>query len=485
MKKINSVLRLTIVIILLFSSGSHASSQNGHYWTQQYGTKSMLLSGSVIGGVEDLGAVYYNPARLSQIEGKLFVLSADVYEYNALKVKDPFGDKTSISQNDLSGIPNLTAGTFTIPFLKNHYFGWSIMVRGNTDLSFNYKNDVHEDVFNDIPGTEYFGAELGILSKTKEQWFGGAWAYPFNDKLSIGLSGFLSVLDIAKGTTTNLYALTEAGQTATFQDSKEIKFHHISALLKLGLSYQREKAIYGLTIKTPQLGIDGNAKFNKEYIFVGIEGVHENPYQFIATHQKELATNYRSPWSLGIGTSQQLGSRLTVYASSEYYMNVKEYTLFEAKDYISQSSNEINSFKYTDKLKSVINGGFGLEFVLSDKIRAYGSFCTDFSAVEDNPISFIGNKESATNSTLKADFYHFGGGFVLSFKKADITFGTTYTGGKQYMSRAFNFPSGNDDNLFSEEDLSTINWSRWRFVFSFSLPFLKDFEKKIEEKIGL
>ncbi len=51
---------------------SRLTAQDGHYWTQQYGTRSMLLNGSVIGGVEDLGAVYYNPARLSQIDNPVF-----------------------------------------------------------------------------------------------------------------------------------------------------------------------------------------------------------------------------------------------------------------------------------------------------------------------------------------------------------------------------------------------------------------------------
>ena len=71
-------------------------SQDGHYWTQQYGTRSMLLSSSVIGGVDDLGAVYYNPARLSQISNPAFLLSADVYEWNRLKVDDAFGNNKNV-----------------------------------------------------------------------------------------------------------------------------------------------------------------------------------------------------------------------------------------------------------------------------------------------------------------------------------------------------------------------------------------------------
>lgn len=73
--------KLFIIAIIFILASVTAFTQDGHYWTQQYGTRSMLLSGSIIGGVNDLGAVYYNPARLPQITAPAFLLSADVYEH--------------------------------------------------------------------------------------------------------------------------------------------------------------------------------------------------------------------------------------------------------------------------------------------------------------------------------------------------------------------------------------------------------------------
>ncbi len=63
---------------------SQLAAQDGHFWTQQYGTRSMLLSGSIIGGVDDLGAVYYNPARLSQITNNAFLI-----ERRCLRTEQP------------------------------------------------------------------------------------------------------------------------------------------------------------------------------------------------------------------------------------------------------------------------------------------------------------------------------------------------------------------------------------------------------------
>jgi hypothetical protein len=66
--KSHRILLITTLTLLIATSLCELQAQSGHYWTNQYGTRSMLLSGSVIGGVEDLGAVFYNPARLSQTE---------------------------------------------------------------------------------------------------------------------------------------------------------------------------------------------------------------------------------------------------------------------------------------------------------------------------------------------------------------------------------------------------------------------------------
>src|SRR5882672_432944 len=158
------VLALTLICPMM------VSGQDSHYWTQQYGTKSMLLSGSVIGGVEDLGAVYYNPARLSVISNTAFMLSASVYELNSFKVTDAFGSSKNSSTSTLKGVPTLAAGAFKIKRLQKHFFAYAILSRQNSDFNMSYKNEVYQDVFSTLPGNEYFGAEVNIQGTSSEHW---------------------------------------------------------------------------------------------------------------------------------------------------------------------------------------------------------------------------------------------------------------------------------------------------------------------------
>jgi len=53
-------LLLNFVIIVLQVS---STAQENNYWSIQYGTRSTLLGGAVIGSVSDLSATFYNPCR--------------------------------------------------------------------------------------------------------------------------------------------------------------------------------------------------------------------------------------------------------------------------------------------------------------------------------------------------------------------------------------------------------------------------------------
>ncbi len=55
-------LRVTITISLfVIILPAKLQSQGTYYWNQNYGTRSNILGGQVIGSVEDITAVYYNP----------------------------------------------------------------------------------------------------------------------------------------------------------------------------------------------------------------------------------------------------------------------------------------------------------------------------------------------------------------------------------------------------------------------------------------
>jgi hypothetical protein len=73
--------------IVLNNFYANVSAQDAHYWTLQYGPKSSLLGGAVIGSVNDVSATFYNPGALALAEDLAFAVSADVFEFSSVTLE--------------------------------------------------------------------------------------------------------------------------------------------------------------------------------------------------------------------------------------------------------------------------------------------------------------------------------------------------------------------------------------------------------------
>lgn len=441
----------------------------------------MLLSGSVVAGVEDLGAVYYNPGRLAAMPNAAFLLSANVYEYNSITVSDAFGSSKNAGKSEIKGVPTLAAGTFKIKSLPRHFFAYAFLTRQNSDLGFGYRDEVHKDVLASLPGDEYFGAYISLNSKTNEQWVGLTWSYAVTPKFSVGVTTNFSTSSQDKSNTIDMQALSQANEVAIYRYNRNYSYKQNGLLWKIGLASDLGKWQLGLTITTPTLHLSGKGSYNYEEFYSPIAGMTAKPPTYSSSYQKDIAATYRSPWSVGLGASRALG-RNKIHFSTEWYSSVPEYTLMQAADHISQSnSNDTIKFQLVDQVKSIWNAGIGAEIFISEKVSGFASFSTDFTTVAGDITRFVERQALANNSSWNTDFYHVGGGVVLKLKGADITLGATHTGASQDIPRPVNFPESATDKIFSTGDQANIQWDRWRLVFSFSFPFLKDYANKLTD----
>ncbi len=471
---------LRFAVALFATTFSYPSlSQDGHYWTQQYGTRSILLSGSIIGGVNDLGAVYYNPGRLAVISNSAFLLSASVYEYNAITISNAFGVSQSASKSEIKGVPNLAAGTFKVGFLPKHFFAYAIQTRQNTDLSFSYRNEVHKDVFATLAGDEWLQAEVGVSQKSSDVWTGVTWSYPISPKYSVGVTTNFSTNTQSIGSNINLQALSQSDQVAMYKYNRSFSYTQYSLLWKAGLAASLGKWELGLTVTTPSLKLSGKGSYTFEHFFSTIPGLTTVAEQYSTSFQDDLETKNRTPWAIGFGATRLLG-RNKLHMSTEWFSAISQYTMMSAASHVSQSNPlDTIGFQLVDQAKSVLNAGIGMEFYLSKSISGFASFSTDFSAVTNGISRFLERQDQASASSWNVDFYHLGGGIMLNLKGADLTIGATHTGASREIPRPVNFPENSGQNIFSTSDTADFRWDRWRLIFSFSFPFLKDYEKKL------
>lgn len=474
--------RLLVLTILFITFYSQLKAQSNHYWTRNYGSESMLLSGSVVGGVTDLGAVYYNPARLALTDNPAFLISADVYELNTYTIKDAIGNQKDINKSSFGGAPSLAAGTIGASRDSKHTFAYAVLLRTDNNFSFAYRDEYLSDVLPNIPGDELFEGDINVENITKDHWFGGSWAYQAKSNLSFGLSLFGSRTELAKGNSLQLTALDTDNEVSSYQYNRNYSVKTYGFLAKFGMAYKRDKLDFGLTMTTPRVNLLGSADYGYNLYFAPTSASPKGDI-YANSYQSDLDVTLKSPLSIGAGASYHFGKKKILHFSMEYFKKVHNYSIFEAEPHTMQSQpDSLVSFSLQDGLKSIMNMGVGAEWYISEKVSGYASFSTDFNAAPNDAVSFVAQREVASNLTFDANFFHLAGGVLLKFKGADFTLGATHTSGTTDFMKPTAFPDIND-NTAPAGDQGSMLWNRWQFIVSVSVPFLKDYVKKMEEKI--
>ena len=452
-------------------------AQDGHYWTEQYGNKSMLLSGTVIGNVSDLGAVYYNPARLGLIKKPAFLLNASLYQLTFLKFEDGLGENIDVSKSNFGEGPSLVAGSFNLKFLNNHRFSYSVLTRNSFDFNSFFRTQEEGDIIENMPGEEVFVGQIDINLKFTDLWLGLTWAFKLNTKSSLGITMFASYRTDERLFDMRLQAISkESGDVAIWNVNREINYNTYGLLWKLGYAVDISKTVsFGLTVTTPITNLGGSGEFVTQDILAGIDttGDGNNDDAFIANAQKGLSVENKLPWSVGAGFGLNFGN-LTLSVSGEWFAEISKYTIIQTDPFIGQSSGETISNSLVEELNSVINYGLGLEYNFNEGLSAYLSFATDYSAVPEEINRFLALETETNNSTFQSDIYRMGGGVVFNFKKMEFTVGMTYANSRSEFKSIIEVPSDDDGSTEDIESNTVMKLNQWRFIVGFSLPFAKD-----------
>ncbi len=108
---------------------TRSTAQDTHYWTHQYGTRSTLLGGAVIGSVIDLSATYYNPGALALIQDPELFLGAKIFDFTTVTVDNSLEEDTKLNSEDLKRAPSFFGGLLPFGFLGEHRLGYSFFTR--------------------------------------------------------------------------------------------------------------------------------------------------------------------------------------------------------------------------------------------------------------------------------------------------------------------------------------------------------------------
>lgn len=433
-----------------------APAQDTHYWNLQYGTRSNLLGGAVIGSVSDMAATYYNPAALALFSSPEILLSGKVYQYSSLTLKNGAGPGKDLTSSTIEAAPTLFAGSFTFDWLGDHTLSYSILTRQQMSYGIEGRRG---GIRSGDAGDEIAAGELIANQDLSDLWIGLSWAMKLNSNIAIGITPYFSIRD--QKTRKHAYAerFDQSGNVSAAIITQQFEYKNYRLLAKAGLGANFDPLTLGLTITSPSISISGSGSSLINLINSG-EGINEETV-FIANYQQDVSAEHHLPLSIGLGAGYRFGKN-RLHVSAEWFDAVERYTVIDTKSFIGQSTGLNIKYLVENELKSILNYGIGAEFYISENLDLFLSYISDFSAAVP---------ETQTNLTVSTwDIYHISTGASFSIGRSEFTLGINYAFGSGNVKGPANVPDGQiKDKLTDLLENTELDYKRLKFLIGFSI----------------
>jgi hypothetical protein len=453
-----------------------------NYKFENFGNRSILLNGNVTGSVDDLGATYYNPARLALVKDPVFSLNAKMYQLSNLKIDNILVDGQNLNESQFDGLPSMIAGTFKLKFLEGHQFAYSIISRNRTRLSIGYNTGlIIDEIIDDFPDIDKYVGSVNLNNNLRENWFGISWAKSLSENFSIGASLFYSDYKFDGSNIQNFTTIDVNEQVALYNNTISFRQKSYGLFGKIAAAWVYSNINFGVNIDLPYVEIVSDGSFRYEEYLTG-SPKDDDIFTFNDFNDINAKRKYPLGVSVGAGIPYK---KHTVHANISWNAPISKYSKLEIPPLVSETENEVPIIYFDEALKSTFNFGVGAEIFISPKVNAFGSFSTDFSPFEESASVFDAINQSSENINFKTDYFHYGGGINVSHKWANFIIGTVYSSGNSEIIKPLNNPIKPDINGSLDLETAKIRINRWRFLIGVEILFMEKTFKKynIDPKI--
>ncbi len=439
LKKLISYILFT-ASFLLFSS-TLIYSQEDNYWTQQYGTRSTLLGGAVIGSVSDLSATFYNPGAIALFPDIKFIISAQAYQYDKYTVVNGAGEGRDLDYSSIT--PSATFVAFNIPlkFLRDDKIVVSALTRQTNQIEFNTRIIDSVEVVGSSAGLEDFAGGTEYYQNFKDVWVGITYSTKFSEVIGLGFTGYVSVKNYSNKDIVILQALKDDGDIASFTKIYNYSYNNWRTLLKAGLGINLSPLTIGLSLTTPSLNILGTGSVGTHLFVSGIDSTSN----FTSNYQEDIKSENKSSWAAGFGAAYRIG-KYKFHFSAEWYDAVNKFYVLDTAPFESQSSGDVYTNDLTQQTKSIINYGLGVDYFAADSLIFSASFISDYSAKSDEIV--LDQPQS-----LGLNLFHFSAGTTFRIWKSLLTLGLVYTYGSESIGEKIDLVAGGNDDITNEAEL--------------------------------
>jgi hypothetical protein len=449
-------------VLVLIVSLQSTQGQDTQYWNLQYGTRSTLLGGAVIGSVSDLSATYYNPGALGLNKAGGLLLSTGVYEGNSLKLEGSGIEKRQISSFGFDVSPSLVAGRLAADSGSADRLAYSLLTRQRANVNLQWRFVGTKETIPGVRGSGSVSQNAALLQNLSEMWAGFTWSRALSPVVGIGVTTFFALRSQTKGVTLSTSAITDSSGVAGLTYQNNYDYYNVRVLWKAGLAVDLSPLSLGVSLTTPSLNLfgSGSAYVNAQSSGLDANGDGVPDQLFVADYQEKLSSLYYSSWAVGVGASYQL-DKFRFDVSAEWYAAVSRFNVLEPAVFAAQSTGMQHQNTLSAALQSVLDFGGGVEYVSGEHTSWYASIITDNSGM---------NAGAGTNFAISSiDYISVTGGGIFSIGRTKITAGLGYTFGSSPISFSDNpVLNAATGKVYTVASGTTLTSTRLRMVFAFS-----------------
>ena len=440
-------MRFNFIVILFYLSVFELSAQDNHYNSQQFGARSTILGGAVVGGLEDNSSMYYNPGALAFAETNNLTVHTNAHSVENVFFKNGLGyDVNSFSLRYIP-LPQEISAIITSDPQKKIRVGYIILNKNTNNNDFSQRHSYNGDLNADYAGEEYYVGQLDLQNIITERWAGACVSYKYSENLSFGITPFGSYR--TQRYLYNLYSMLSTSPASSvnalayqrYYDA--IRLNIINLFIKVGVHYRNRNWRYGFTFTTPSIRVWGDARVDRNISFFGLE----RPDAVFDDRQWYVPGYYRQAGNIAVG-AMNVTNYYRLCFSATFHGAVKDYRMADTQlrdvgNPSTQSTGVIDFLGFRHQARAVLNLAFGFEYKLTEKIKAHASIRTDFANQRKrNSISIV-NLAGPRLANPSLNLYHLSGGLSFKRKQSVFTAGLTYSFGradKVFQHANFNAP---------------------------------------------
>ncbi|MCK5720538.1 MAG: hypothetical protein KAH84_11425 [Thiomargarita sp.] len=483
MKTLNYSIIFCFSIFIFFQT---AFAGDHHYWDQNFGSRSSLMSGVVVGGVRDTSAGFYNPGALGFVKQHSLSVSANAYQLERLSINNGLGTGDSLDSDQINIIPILASGTLFLKYFPEHTFGYSLLAKTTSSTNISGRVEKITDVLDtvNLAGTKHFEGDEKYIgqvfadSEVTELWGGISWANQINPNISIGATLFTAFRQQTQSENITVRAANN-NMMASLDKLDYIDFWNIRLLLKLGLAAEINKWKLGATVTLPSRNLFGQATVAGENSFSNLYDSETNEFtsDLVSNRQENMNITYKTPLSIAIGAEYAITEKTNLAATVEWFKEKKQYDVITPGSYsflrnivvdeflAFQDDDQKELIKVKDGAESVINFGVAVEHSFTKTVKAYLSFSVDH---ETNP-----NTGENSLGIMTWDVYHITSGVAFKRKRSELAIGFNYGIGRPQTNfkQVTNFEEIGNNILLGEEHYTDANYNVFSLIIGYTYFF--------------